>query len=107
MTPVFDYSNLSLEGNTLSVNGKTLGWGDREIFSAALKEFIGTDQPELVLDLSRVEYMSSSFLGPIAAAMMAASEKGCQVTILAAKRTAFLLETSGVSEYAQVSVIPD
>ena len=106
VTPAFEHSSLSVEGNTLTANSKRLAQDDQGIFSAALQELMASDHSELVLDLSSVEYMSSSYLVPIAAAMEEANDGDRGMTILVGQRTASLLEIAGAGRFPKVRVVP-
>ncbi len=95
-----------ISGHTLTVHGE-LGPDNQEGFENALEELLAVEAQEYVIDLSRVQYMSSGYVGPIALLMVEARKKGRPVTVLARPKAAQILHLGGLDRLAEVRTVDD
>jgi anti-anti-sigma regulatory factor len=78
-----------------------------EGFRNALMELGGSGEDEVVVDVSGVEYVGSSWIGPLAAAMARARTKGVKVKIIAEQRAALLLAVAGLGMLGEVRAVEE
>ena len=96
----------SREGNTLAVRG-TLGINENDAFYEALAELLKAGHKEVVLDLTGVEYMSSTCIGSIAALMTRARQRKMPVTVLTLRRIAHFLNIAGLTVLGDVKIVDE
>jgi anti-anti-sigma regulatory factor len=96
---------ISIDGDTLRIVGR-LTLDDVDAFSGALQNLLEAAGRELVLDLSRVGFVSSRHIGSIAAVIGRAEEEGRKVTVLANEKIAFLFSITGLDGLCEVRVAP-
>ena len=96
--------SFEIRGSTLRVCGE-LGPGEQGVFgkvSQALKE---TRDKTLVIDLSVVDFMTSSYVRDIALLMVWAKQHDRSVVVRATKRVARLLSMGGIDKLGNVEVV--
>ena len=73
-----------------------------EPFGEHLKAFVEKASGDFEIDLSDIRYVSSSFIGYLARALVDAKAKGCSVTIRTNSRLARLLKVAGIERLAPI-----
>ncbi len=93
--------SFEITGGTLCVTGD-LGSEAERAFEEVLDLLVETGEAPLVVDLSDVRYLSSSYVRHIAKAMMEAKEKNLSMTVRAGRRVARLLSMGGLHKLGTV-----
>ena len=106
MAPDIADGKISLEGDTLRIVGR-LTLDDVDAFSGALQDLLEAESTELVIDLSRVGFISSRHIGSIAAVIGKVEEEGRTITVLANEKIAFLFSITGLDGLCEVRVVPE
>ena len=75
-----------------------------EPFGEHLKAFVEKTSRDFEIDLSEIRYVSSSFIGYLARALVDAKAKGCSVTIRTNDRLARLLRVAGIEKLAPIAL---
>lgn len=96
-------SSYEESGGRLRVKGELDG-SSLESFGEHLKAFVQKASGDLQIDLSDIRYVSSSFIGYLARALVDAKAKGCKVTICANERVVRLLKVAGIDRLAPIEV---
>ena len=104
MAPDITDGKISLDADTLTILGR-LTLDDVDAFSGALQGLLSSESRELVLDLSRVGFISSRHIGSVAAVLGKVEEEGRKVTILANEKIAFLFSITGLDSLCEVRVV--
>lgn len=99
-------TSFEVAGNRLRVCGE-LGPDDEkeEAFAKASQGLMETEHETLVIDLTAVRYMGSSYVRHIAPVMVWAKQHGRSVTVRATKRVARLLSIAGLDRLGDVEVV--
>ena len=93
-----------VSGNTLGVLGTLDAEADQR-FAGALGRLLDSAHHELIVDLSAIEYLGTTFFGPLASFMANARRGGRTVVILVKEKVAGLLEVTGLDRLAQVRIV--
>ena len=101
MTTPAGNAEFTIDGNRLTVRG-TVAVEECEGFRDALMELVGSGGEEVVVDVSGVEYVGSSWIGPLAAAMARARTRGVKVKVIAKQKAAILLDVAGLGMLGEV-----
>jgi len=75
-----DFPNLTLEGGRLTAR-REMSFHGREL-ELACRELFKVDEPELVIDLSRLDYVASPQIGALTAACARAVQQGRVLRVL-------------------------
>ena len=73
-----------------------------EPFGEHLQSFVAKATHDFEIDITEIRYVSSSFIGYLARALVDAKAKGCSVRICANSRVARLLELAGIDKLASI-----
>jgi anti-anti-sigma factor len=95
-----------IQGNTLRVRGE-LELDERSVLQEQLAKLIETDDAPLVLDLSGISFMGSSYMGIVSSAILAARKRGHAFTIRAASRMLRLLKLAGIDKLGTFELAPE
>ncbi len=99
---------IEVEEGTLRASG-VLGYEDEERFASALGrllDFLKTGACErLVVDLSEVDFVSSSYVRHIAHVMVEAKRDGRRVVVRARERVARILRLAGLDKLGDFEVV--
>lgn len=77
----------------------------RKDFSFSAEQLLASDQPKLVLDLTKVSRMFSIFIGTIVDLNQRATQNGKVFSVLAGKKVADLFEQANLNETIPVVVV--
>lgn len=88
-------------------NGRLVVTGDLSTdgdtsFDGACQQLLAAPSLELVADLSKVNYMSSTYVGLLAELALNAKGKGKRLKLVALPRTAALLREAGLGQAADI-----
>ena len=95
-----------LEGNTLTVHGE-LGPDDEKRYSDELFGLLNCGRYQLILDMTGLHYMSSSYIGATSLAVMIARQNKRTLTILANAKVARILNMTGIGAMTEVKAAGD
>ncbi len=87
----------------LRVRGE-LGLDEEDRFVSCLRSLMDGEGDRVLLDLSDVRYVSSSYVRHIAAAMVEARGSGRAMVVRATKRVARLLELGGLGKLGEIEI---
>ena len=92
--------------NVLVVNAQDLKDYD-PAFEEAIETLLSQPKTALHIDLRRVKYLSSVYIGLIAAAFFSANEKKCSLHVKGQHRTISLLRAAGLDGWVQLETAED
>lgn len=95
---------LELSGGRLVVSGQ-LGYELNKEFKKKCDELLESSEQSLVIDLSKVPYLSSTHLGVIAPLFPRAKELGKTLTLIADARVARVLKLAGFDRLGKLEVL--
>lgn len=101
MIPDPTEARFDLSGDTLMVSGD-LGPHEEKAFVDALRGLVETEAESLVLDLSGVRYLGSSYVRHVAKMLMEAKKEGKAVTVRAHQRVVRILEMGGLDKLGAI-----
>ena len=87
--------------NSLRITGD-LDSSTLEPFGEHLQSFVNRATHDFEIDITDIRYVSSSFIGYLARALVDARAKGCSVSICANSRVAKLLKVAGIDKLASI-----
>jgi len=87
--------------NLLRITGD-LDSSTLEPFGEHLQSFVAKATQDFEIDITDIRYVSSSFIGYLARALVDAKAKGCGVSICANSRVAKLLKVAGIDKLASI-----
>ena len=99
-----DGASFGLDGNRLSVSG-TFGPEDEKQYSEALFELLNTGGYVLELDLTKLDYINSSYIGATTLAIKMARQNKRSLKIIACEEIARVLSMVGVDSMTVVEVV--
>ena len=73
-----------------------------EPFGERLQAFVENASGDFEIDISDIHYVSSSFIGYLARALVDAKAKNCSVSIRVNERIAKLLKVAGIDKLASI-----
>ena len=104
MVPDPTEAKFDLSGDTLSVSGD-LGTQEERAFGEALNRMFETGAESVVVDLSGVRYLGSSYVRHVAMLMVKGNQKGRTVTVRARERAARILRMGGLDKIGAIEVV--
>ena len=87
--------------NLLRITGE-LDSSTLEPFGERLQSFVAKTGHDFEIDISEIQYVSSSFIGYLARALVDAKAKGCGVSIRTNTRVGRLLKVAGIDKLAPI-----
>jgi len=99
-------AKFELAGDTLSVSGD-LGTQDEKELERALERLFDTDAEPMIVDLTGVRYLSSSYVRHVAMLVIKARQKERSVVVRAYERVVRILKMGGLDKIATIEVIRD
>ncbi|MHC4505018.1 MAG: STAS domain-containing protein [Planctomycetota bacterium] len=106
MIPDPSEAKFDLAGETLNVSGD-LGTQDEKELARALESLFDTDAEIMVVDLTGVRYLSSSYVRHVAMLAIRARQKERSVVVRAHERVVRILKMGGLDKIATIEVIRD
>ncbi len=106
MIPDPSEAKFDLAGDTLSVSGD-LGAQDEKELERALEGLFDTGTEIMVVDLTGVRYLSSSYVRHVAMLAIRAKQKERSVVVRAHERVVRILKMGGLDKIATIEVIRD
>ena len=83
-------------------SGQDIDSSTLEPFGQHLQAFVEKASRDFEIDISEIRYVSSSFIGYLARALVDARARGCGVSIRANDRVAKLLTVAGIDKLAPI-----
>ncbi len=102
--PDLTKAKFDLSTDTLNVRGD-LGTQEERAFGEALDRLFETGAESMVVDLSGVRYLGSSYVRHVAMLMVRGNQKGRTVTVRARERAARILRMGGLDKIGAIEVI--
>ena len=106
MIPDPSEAKFDLAGDTLSVSGD-LGTHDEPEFGRALDSLFETGAETMVVDLTGVRYLSSTYVRHVAMLVIKARQKERSVAVRAHERVVRILRMGGLDKIATIEVVRD
>jgi anti-anti-sigma factor len=104
--PAKEEISFELSGGVLVVSG-AIGYDLDRRFNEACQRMVASPETRLVLDLSKVSYLSSTYLGVIAPLYAATTKAGKTLVLRAQAKVARVLRLSGFDRLGEVEVVED
>lgn len=98
--------NFELSGGTLRVDGD-LSADEEGRFLEALDRLFQTGAESMVVDLSGVQYLGSSYVRHVAMLIVKGTQKGRTVTVRAHERAARILKLGALDKIGTIEVVED
>ena len=92
-----------LEGNRLTVRGEIVPRMEAQ-FAEALSELLKSDQKELVIDLTDLDYLSSGYVGAMCLLVHMATQAKRSVVVIASPEVGHMLTLTGLDKLAQIRI---
>jgi anti-anti-sigma factor len=99
-------ARFSTSGSSLSISGE-IGFDDEELFTAALQKMMGEHPSPYTVNLTKVEFMSSSCIRIVAAAIVAAGKDTIKVRVVAKKKILRLFELAGIDRVSALELVEE
>ena len=96
---------ITVQGDTLRARGE-LGPQLEAAFEEATSRLLESAEDPLVIDLTGVRYVNSTYVRHIAAAALDASKLGRRIRLMATRRAMRVFEFAGLQKMANVDVVP-
>lgn len=104
MIPDPTEASFDLSGDTLRVSGD-LSTQEENAFREALDRLFETGAEAMVIDLSGVRYLGSSYVRHVAMLIIRSNQKGRTVTIRAHERAARMLRMGALDKIGRIEVV--
>jgi len=95
---------MTVNGNTLRISGE-LGPDNESPFDEATRKLLASHENPLVVDLSGVHYVASSYVRHIVTLAVEANRQGLRVVLVAERRTIRMLELGGLDKLDNVELV--
>lgn len=95
-----------LEGKRLTVRGE-VGPENEKRYSEMLFELLNSGKERLEIDLTRLNYLSSAYIGSTCLLTLVAKQKKRSVTVYANEKIGRLLTIAGLDKLTDVEIVPD
>jgi len=95
---------ITVNGNTLRVAGE-LGPDNESPFDEATRKLLASQENPLVVDLSGVHYVASSYVRHIVTFAIEANRQGLTVVLVAERRTIRMMELGGLDRLDNVELV--
>jgi anti-anti-sigma factor len=97
-------ASFDLSGDTLRISGD-LSMQEENAFKDALDRLFETGAEAMVVDLSGVRYLGSSYVRHVAMLIIRGTQKGRTVTIRAHERAARMLRMGALDKIGKIEVV--
>ena len=93
-----------LKGNKLVVH-QDLYWESHEAFSQKCQDLLACEEKTLVIDLTQVGFVFSTYLGILGNVFVEAKEKGKDLVLRVSRRIEWIFQLAGFKEMLKIEVV--
>lgn len=93
-----------LKGNTLVVH-QDLYWESHEVFSQRCQELLACEDATITIDLTRVGFVFSTYLGILGNVFVEAKEKDKELVLRVSRRIEWIFQLAGFKEMLTIEVV--
>jgi anti-anti-sigma factor len=93
-----------VEGNTLTAN-HDLYWESHDAFSEKCQELLNSKGDRLVVDLTRVNFMFSTYVGILGNLCLDAAERNKKLAVRISPRTEWIFNLAGFRQMIELQVV--